>query len=393
MAALHPHEPAPWFVAATDRNPHFTFSSLGGRPVALVFHGSAQTPEGGALVAALKTLAARHPGSDGAPVYCAVSFDPRDGADPAAREETRRLPTYIRFHDPDLALGKLYGLLPPEARPGAMPEWQPVSFVLDERLRIYGVLQNLPAAEHLAALQRLLAALPRPGGPIRQEGWAPVLAVPRIFEPALCRRLIDSYETGGGRPSGFMRDRDGRTIGVLDETFKRRRDSTIEEAALRQACRARIARRLVPEIERAFQFKATQIERDIVARYDAEEGGFFRPHRDNTTRATQHRRFAVTVNLNPADYEGGDLRFPEYGPAGYRATLGGAVVFSCSLLHEALPVTRGRRYCYLPFLYDAVGAELRRANQAFLDPRVVAADERTVLYDPAMAAMPQPEQK
>ena len=35
------------------------------------------------------------------------------------------------------------------------------------------------------------------------------------------------------------------------------------------------------------------------------------------------------------------------------------MVFSCSLLHEATPVTRGIRYATLPFLYDDAAAALR----------------------------------
>ena len=77
---------------------------------------------------------------------------------------------------------------------------------------------------------------------------------------------------------------------------------------------------------------------------------------------TAHRRFACTINLNAEDYEGGDLRFPEFGPQTYRAPTGGAVVFSCSLLHEATDVTRGRRYAYLPFLYDDAAAAIRQVN-------------------------------
>ena len=30
--------------------------------------------------------------------------------------------------------------------------------------------------------------------------------------------------------------------------------------------------------------------------------------------------------------------------------------------HEAMPVTRGRRYAYLPFLYDEAAAAIREAN-------------------------------
>ena len=104
------------------------------------------------------------------------------------------------------------------------------------------------------------------------------------------------------------------------------------------------------------------MERDLVACYDAADNGFFRPHRDNTTKGTAHRRFAVTINLNAEDYEGGDLCFPEFGAKTYRAPTGGAVVFSCSLLHEARPVTKGKRYAFLPFLYDEAAAQVREQN-------------------------------
>jgi predicted 2-oxoglutarate/Fe(II)-dependent dioxygenase YbiX len=122
-----------------------------------------------------------------------------------------------------------------------------------------------------------------------------------------------------------------------------------------------------PMIHRAFQFTPTRVERHIVACYEAESGGHFRPHRDNTTKGTAHRRFAVTINLNADDYEGGDLCFPEFGPRTYRAPTGGAVVFSCSLLHQATPVTLGRRFAFLPFLYDEAGALIREKNAGFLE--------------------------
>ena len=64
------------------------------------------------------------------------------------------------------------------------------------------------------------------------------------------------------------------------------------------------------------------------------------------------------------DFQGGDLRFAEFGPATYRPPVGGAVVFSCALLHEATRVTAGRRYAFLPFFYDDAGAEVLRAYQA-----------------------------
>jgi len=116
----------------------------------------------------------------------------------------------------------------------------------------------------------------------------------------------------------------------------------------------------------------TRMERYIVACYDASVGGYFQPHRDNTTKGTAHRRFAVTINLNTEDYAGGALMFPEYGRTVYRPPTGGAVVFSCTLLHQALPVTKGRRYAFLPFLYDDAAAKIREANNAFLADNVAA---------------------
>ena len=42
------------------------------------------------------------------------------------------------------------------------------------------------------------------------------------------------------------------------------------------------------------------------------------------------------------------------------------MVFSCSLLHAVSTVTRGRRYAFLPFLYDDAAAKIREANNKFL---------------------------
>jgi len=115
----------------------------------------------------------------------------------------------------------------------------------------------------------------------------------------------------------------------------------------------------------------THMERYIVACYSAEEGGHFRAHRDNTTKGTAHRRFAVSINLNE-DFDGGEIRFPEYGPRSFKPPVGGAVVFSCSLLHAVSKMTRGRRYAFLPFLYDEEASKIREANNAFLDEGVDA---------------------
>ena len=128
------------------------------------------------------------------------------------------------------------------------------------------------------------------------------------------------------------------------------------------AAQARFIRRVVPEIAKVHQFNVTRMERYIVACYAAEDGAHFSAHRDNTTKGTAHRRFAVTINLND-DYQGGDLRFPEFGRALYRPRPGGAIVFSCSLLHEVTSVVQGRRYAFISFLYDEASQRLRDRNE------------------------------
>src|SRR5262249_16843850 len=73
--------------------------------------------------------------------------------------------------------------------------------------------------------------------------------------------------------------------------------------------------------------------------------------------------FAMSLNLNTDDFEGGNLRFPEYGPHAYRPGAGDAVIFSCTLLHEATDVVRGQRFALLAFLYGKDESPIREANR------------------------------
>ncbi|MGH6957606.1 MAG: 2OG-Fe(II) oxygenase, partial [Caulobacteraceae bacterium] len=116
-----------------------------------------------------------------------------------------------------------------------------------------------------------------------------------------------------------------------------------------------LARRCAPEIKRAFQKDVAFADRILLARYD-DTGGYFRRHRDNALPHTAFREFAVSLNLNTHEYEGGGLLFPEYDDNAYGAPAGGAMIFSASLLHEAAPVTKGRRYVALSFLSGASAA-------------------------------------
>ena len=197
---------------------------------------------------------------------------------------------------------------------------------------------------------------------------APVLLIPHVLPPELCRELIGLWETQN-EDSGFMKQIDGKTVGVTDYNHKIRRDHYMQPGPLHDAVRDRLSTRVIPEIKKAFNYNVTRREDFRIACYDAERGGFFRAHRDNTTDGTAHRVFAMSLLLND-EYEGGYLRFPEFGPHRYRPPAGGCCVFSCSLLHEATDVTAGRRFVLLSFFYGEAEARrreeyARRVGQAY----------------------------
>lgn len=353
-------EPAPWFTAASTTNPQYQFGSIAGRYVLLSFLQSSRHQASHKVLEDLAQY--RQAFDDEFCCFFGVSTDPED-------QQLSRLQAQIPgirfFWDFDQTISQQFGVVDRENR------YHLCTYVLDERLRVLAVLPFANQPEnHVAQLIAILSKLPKIPPAASASVQAPVLIVPRIFEPELCSTLIDYYQQHGGEESGFMREEKGRTMRTSDSKFKRRRDQQIVDEGLQNTAMMRIHSRLVPEIDKAFQFKATRIERHIVACYDSASGGFFKPHRDNTTKGTAHRKFAVSLNLNTGDYEGGCLRFPEFGHQTYSVPAGGAVVFSCSLLHEATPVTQGLRYAYLPFLYDDAAAKIRQMNQKFLDEEI-----------------------
>jgi predicted 2-oxoglutarate/Fe(II)-dependent dioxygenase YbiX len=343
MAYL-PGQPVAWFTAPSASSSEFVFDSAAGRYVLLLF----APEEAPARAAAIKVLAGHQSQFDDVRMTAMVVL-----RDPQWVQGVRDMRGLRWIYD-------LSGQI--TARFGPEPHW----LLLDPTLR---VIAAAPLEAGPALLARL-STLPPPHQHAGVPVSAPALIAPRVFEPELCAELIRRHEAlGGGDFTGVMRDHGDRTVAVMDD-LKKRRDIWIEDPELREAITERLQRRLFPLIKRAQGFTATRIERYLVSCYDAADEGVFHPHRDNTTQGTAHRRFACSINLND-DFDGGDLRFPEFGLATHRPPVGGAVVFSCSILHEALRVTRGRRYAFLPFLFDEEGAATRAAYEA----RIAAADE------------------
>ncbi|MCU0524833.1 MAG: 2OG-Fe(II) oxygenase [Elainella sp. Prado103] len=364
MSGLTVGDRAPWFTPATATRTTQSASDfrdqdfvMGGYRAVLFFFGSSRNP---IVQVALKAFCAAQPQFAQQGVhFFGISIDPND------RSLTETIPPTDYFHwlwDFTGEISIRYGLCQMgQADQGVL--YDPTTFVLNENLQILNVFALETGRSYAQQVLQYLASLPTPEPPRQITQQAPVLLIPQVFPPDFCQFLIDRYETEGGIASGFMQQSGDQTIVTLDPTVKRRRDWLIQDPTLIQQINLLLGRRIAPEIMKAFQFRVTHFERYVVACYESTDQGFFRPHRDNTATGTVHRRFALTLNLN-AGYDGGCLRFAEYGSDLYAPPAGSAAVFSCSLLHEATPVTQGRRFVLLSFLYGDEDAQLRQQTQA-----------------------------
>lgn len=352
-------DPAPWFRQRSYANPDYSFDTAAGRYIVLCYFATAADAHSQAAIAAVTARASVF--NDDFASFFGVSVDPGDESEKRFADS---YPGYRFFWDFDGRIGKLYGTLPHDG--SAEPvEVRRAWFVLDPTMRLMRVIPFREDQGDITELVEFVSCLPEPSRFAGFEVHAPILILPQVFEPEFCEALISLYNENGGQESGFMREKDGRTVGITDYSHKRRKDYHLADDGLIKQTQQRILRRVVPEILKVHQFRVTRMERYLVGCYSAEDGGHFNQHRDNTTGGTAHRRFAVSINLNE-DFEGGEVGFPEYGPKRYKAPAGGAVVFSCSLLHSVSRVTRGSRYAFLPFLYDDAAAKIREENNKYL---------------------------
>ncbi|HEX4325682.1 MAG TPA: 2OG-Fe(II) oxygenase [Burkholderiales bacterium] len=356
---LSPGEPAPGFVQRIDGHPEYPSHLLGGRYIVLCFFGSSMSPAWPGALGALRQRL--HCFSLAHLLFLGVTVDARD----AAAERLERPSDYVSYClDFDGRVSRMFGALPHDgpASAGQRP-YRQLWIVLDRLLRVVANIPFTPDGSDAGQLLAVLDRLPPFANTPEPYPAPPVLMLPDIFQPGLCERLIALFGAGARAESGFMLKQDSKTVEVLDPRLKRRRDYHVDDQAAIDAIKQAVQQRLLPEVAKYFQFTATNIERHLVARYTAEEHGHYAAHRDNTTPGTAHRRFAITINLN-GDFEGGDLSFPEFGAGPFRVPVGGAIVFSCSMLHAAEAVTRGARYAYVTFLYDDAGARIRESNRA-----------------------------
>ena len=222
-----------------------------------------------------------------------------------------------------------------------------VCVVADPNRRIKKIYQDVSDPSHVEEVLRFLDALPRVE-PRIVAPHAPVLLVPQVLDQETCQRLIRSYEEEDRPLAAIISGQRGNTDSVMDRDVKIRRDYFLSDPATTSEMGALLGKRVIPEMMKVFDYKATRFEKMRIGCYDASDGGFFKPHRDNVDPAGG-RRFAMSLNLNTEDFKGGHLRFPEYGPHLYRPATGEALIYSSLMVHEVTPVTAGRRFALVTF--------------------------------------------
>ena len=306
------------------------YARAGGEPTLLLFLGENPSES------IIKTLSVIAEGS--VPLFAIHngSADPPDFAIPIFKDEKRAVTTAYRLAEEERA----------------------VLYVLDSNLRILNSVVLRDDIDIKEEVRSILSETDLEIEPIEILTQAPVLVIPNVLEPAICEFLTQVWENQGNEETGVEQSRGSRREDTIDRENKSRRDHVVIDEKLMRMLTGTIGRRVMPEIQRAFAYRATRFEGFKIACYDSASSGFFHAHRDNLSPSTAHRRFALTINLNEG-YEGGHLRFPEFGPHLYRPGTGGAVVFSCSHLHEVTPVTEARRFTLLSFLFGEEGTRDR----------------------------------
>lgn len=341
--------------ALSDQSGKIVYSrDEAGKPIILIFYGSDKFPACQEIACAFRDLMATFNKFD-VQVYI-ISPDLPEARQKFAQKYNIPFPLLSDFNK---NISKKYGVCFPDGNNSGMMQYLRAAFLLDSNQRIVKIYALKYLSVSIEAILTDIQTLLPVEKPRHITMQAPVLLIPNVLSLNYCNYLINIWQTKGNDESGFMRRDGDKTVGYIDYSHKIRRDHFVKDRELLESLDKIMRSRVFPEIKKAFNFEATRRESYRIACYDGSLGGFFNAHRDNTTGGTAHRIFAMTLNLNVGEYEGGFLKFPEYGHNLYKPDTGSAVIFSCSLMHEATPVKSGLRFVLLNFFYGEKEAKAR----------------------------------
>ena len=186
FADLRPGDPFPWVRQRTESMPSFAIDAVGGRYLVFCFYGTTAVPAGKAAIEA--AVRNRELFNDARMMFFGVCVDPQDEAESRVPVD---LPGMRFLWDFDRTACRACGAIPTEAPPngGPMP-FRQFWLIVDPSLHVLARIpfENEPV-DH-AGVFAILRGLPPPGNFAGFEIPAPVLVLPNVFDPDLCRRLI-----------------------------------------------------------------------------------------------------------------------------------------------------------------------------------------------------------
>jgi peroxiredoxin len=315
-------EAIPNFVARATNNPKLQFQNVAGRYIVLCFFGSATIEKN--RLALQYALSRRDFFNDVQASFFGVSIDPSD----EATGRVRQILAGFRFlWDDDKKISEQFGAI--TAEQGEKVVYRPFTLLLDHNLRVLAHIPLVDAHQHNEELAAEIAKLP----PTRPKHFsAPVLMMKNVFTAEFCKQVIDLYQQ-----NNLEKSKDW----LIDDNNK----------PLNQAIQRQISQKLLPEIAKVFHININRIEKYAISCKNADNGKLIRHNRLNNSPKTAHRKLVVTINWND-EFEGGQLRFPEYSDILYKIPSGGTLVASCNIIQEILPITQGNKYSSMLFCYD-----------------------------------------
>jgi predicted 2-oxoglutarate/Fe(II)-dependent dioxygenase YbiX len=182
----------------------------------------------------------------------------------------------------------------------------------------------------------------------------PVLRVPKVFDEKFCQFLVDHFTNSQEQIQGKI-----GSSPELKENFKKSTHVNVDPL-LANTIDNKLIFSLLPAIERVFDKRISHRVAYKIASYKSTDQGFFTAHRDNQDPGMAFRRIGMSISLND-DWEGGGISFPEYSSEKFKLSVGDALIWPASLLHQVSPLNNGNRFVLISFLYDSEGAVLRRS--------------------------------
>jgi|GEM_PF-2030853 len=315
----------PHIVLPDHRGKRFDLEQLRGRPVLLFYFLNTQRPACiGQLKAFEENLATFEQ------LGISVIGISQDTIAAQAQCVKKLNLSYPLLADPSAAAAKELGIAKwQQIGPQEMVEITRSVFILDGSLRIRALYApNKGLEQKVKELTELLPSILPENTPRLAAIQAPVLVIPCVLEPGLCQAMLQ-------RPT-------------LDDDFKSYFDR-------------RLHQRVIPEIKKAFQYHPTRRETPLLLSREKGPVSPYTRFRSNVVPETAHRRYAIQIWLDSNGFEGGGTCFPEYGRIYYKPPAGHALVYSCELLQENLPVTQGKEIRIASYFYDEAQAQSREA--------------------------------